>query len=69
MLAALKSKMMHPLTNRLARPVDAVAHERLRLRLLFAVAILKLLNFIGGAWDIQWHVAIGRDSLFIPPHL
>ncbi len=69
MLAALKSKMMRPLTNRLARPVDAVAHERLRLRLLFAVAILKLFNFIGGAWDIQWHVAIGRDSLFIPPHL
>jgi hypothetical protein len=31
--------------------------------------VLKLFNFFGGNWDIQWHVAIGRDSLFIPPHL
>jgi hypothetical protein len=51
------------------RSIDAVAHERLRLRLLFAVAALKLFNFIGGAWDIQWHIEIGRDSLFIPPHM
>ena len=69
MLVALKSKAVHTLTTRPARPVDVVAHERLRLRILFAVAVLKLFNFIGGAWDIQWHVAIGRDSLFIPPHL
>jgi hypothetical protein len=52
-----------------SRSLDDDAHERLRLRLLFAVAILKVFNFMGGAWDIQWHVAIGRDSLFIPPHL
>jgi len=52
-----------------ARPMESAAHERLRLRVLFVVAILKLFNFVGGAWDIQWHVAIGRDSLFIPPHL
>jgi len=69
MLAALKSKVMHTLAAASARPIDVVAHERLRLRILFGVAILKLFNFIGGVWDIQWHVAIGRDSLFIPPHL
>ena len=57
------------LSNIFETPVEALAHERVRLRILFAVAILKLLNFIGGAWDIQWHVEIGRDSLFIPPHL
>jgi hypothetical protein len=51
------------------RAIDAQAHEHLRLRLLFAVAVLKLFNFIGGAWDIQWHIEIGRDSLFIPPHM
>jgi len=48
---------------------DAAAHERLRFLALSAIAIFKLFNFIGGNWDIQWHVAIGRDSLFIPPHL
>lgn len=69
MLATLRLRMNSVVATNLARPVDAVAHERLRLRVLFAVALLKLFNFIGGAWDIQWHVAIGRDSLWIPPHL
>lgn len=69
MLATLKTNLTHRLNMYLAKPADAIAHEKLRLRLLFAIAILKLLNFIGGAWDIQWHVEIGRDSLFIPPHL
>src|SRR5215813_9272431 len=48
---------------------NARTHERLRLYTLLAIALLKLLNFFGGAWDIQWHVAIGRDSPFIPPHI
>jgi len=69
MLAALKSRVIRTLTGSPAHRVDVIAHERVRLRILFTVAILKLFNFIGGAWDIQWHVAIGRDSLFIPPHL
>ena len=43
--------------------------ERRRMMVLFAIAAFKLMNFFGGNWDIQWHVAIGRDSLFIPPHL
>jgi hypothetical protein len=69
MLSTLRLKMTHAVATGLARPMDAVSLERLRLRVLFAVALLKLFNFIGGAWDIQWHVAIGRDSLWIPPHL
>jgi len=24
---------------------------------------------LGGAWDISWHISIGRDTLFSPPHL
>ena len=69
MLADIRMKMNKAVAAGLARPVAAGAHERQRLRVLFAVALLKLFNFIGGAWDIQWHVAIGRDSLWIPPHL
>src|SRR3989337_2163043 len=47
----------------------AQAHERLRFSGLAALSVLKLFNLFGGIWDIQWHVAIGRDILFIPPHL
>jgi hypothetical protein len=69
MLAALNARFRRNVSAFFTRPVDALAHERLRLRLLFSVAVIKLFNFIGGAWDIQWHIEIGRDSLFIPPHL
>lgn len=55
--------------DRLFTGYEAVAHEQLRLRVLLAVALFKLFNFFGGNWDIQWHIAIGRDSLFIPPHM
>ncbi len=50
-------------------PYDLAHLDRLRLRLLLGVTILKLLHFFGGNWDVQWHVEIGRDSFFIPPHL
>src|SRR5574341_409892 len=60
--------------ERQANPFSAVrynemAHERLRLYTLLTIALLKMLNFFGGTWDIQWHVAVGRDSAWIPPHL
>jgi hypothetical protein len=29
----------------------------------------KLLGAWGLTWDIQWHLLIGRDSFWIPPHL
>ena len=43
-----------------------VAVQRLALwGLLFS----KLVAGWGVQWDIQWHVVIGRDSFWIPPHL
>jgi hypothetical protein len=59
-------------TRRFALPAPddpPEAHELLRFWALVAIAVLKLGNLFGGIWDIQWHVAIGRDSLWIPPHL
>lgn len=50
------------------RRFDPLRHEHLRLRMLLVVTGLKLLHFFGGNWDVQWHVEIGRDSFFIPPH-
>jgi hypothetical protein len=46
-----------------------LAHERRRLSILGLICFFKLFDFFGINWDIQWHLAIGRDSLFIPPHL
>lgn len=47
----------------------ALAHERLRFYVLGLIGLFKLFVFVGAAWDIQWHVVIGRDDLFIPPHI
>src|SRR3972149_2670612 len=69
MLAELKSKIKIRMQARFKTQANTAVHERLRLKVMFAVAILKLFNFIGGAWDIQWHIEIGRDSLWIPPHM
>lgn len=43
-------------------------HETWRLRILIWLVIFKLFHFMGGTWDIQWHVYVGRDDNFIPPH-
>jgi hypothetical protein len=56
--------------RRLSAPsYDVVAHERLRLWVFCAIILTKIVYFLGGTWDIQWHISVGRDSLFVPPHL
>jgi hypothetical protein len=41
-----------------------------RLRLALWVLLAgKLLGAWGLTWDIQWHLLIGRDTFWIPPHL
>lgn len=47
---------------------------RLALRLshhvaLWTLVVAKLVGAWGLTWDIQWHLQIGRDSFWIPPHL
>src|ERR1700730_17135994 len=34
--------------------------------ILAATAVLVL--FLGVTWDIAWHVDVGRDTFFTPPH-
>jgi hypothetical protein len=33
-----------------------------------ALTALALVGAFGNAWDLFWHIAIGRDSFWIPPH-
>ncbi len=54
-------------------PFDAVRApaEALGLKraVLWALLASKIVTGWGVQWDIQWHVLIGRDSFWIPPHL
>ncbi len=49
----------------IAAPAEATMERLLLAGLLTAGILLGL----GGAWDVYWHATIGRDSLFIPPHV
>ena len=42
---------------------------RLRRTVLWVLLLSKLVAGWGVQWDIQWHVLIGRDSFWIPPHV
>jgi len=43
--------------------------QALRRAALWGMLAAKLWGSWGVSWDIQWHVLIGRDSFWIPPHL
>lgn len=45
------------------------AESRFRLRAGFATMLFVFLNFLGVAWDIQWHNDVGPDSFWTAPHL
>ena len=47
----------------------ATATLSLRRAALWTLLLSKLLAGWGVQWDIQWHVLIGRDSFWIPPHV
>jgi hypothetical protein len=47
-------------------PAEAATIKRATL---WALLISKIITGWGVQWDIQWHVLIGRDTFWIPPHL
>jgi len=47
----------------------ARASLTIRRAALWGLLVSKVLAGWGVQWDIQWHVLIGRDSFWIPPHL
>ena len=36
---------------------------------LWCSALAVTSAYIGGYWDISWHMSIGRDTLWSPPHM
>lgn len=47
-------------------PAEALSLKRAAL---WALLASKVVTGWGVQWDIQWHVLIGRDTFWIPPHL
>jgi len=41
----------------------------LRRSVLWGLLAAKAIAGIGVGWDIRWHIVIGRDSFWIPPHV
>src|SRR5438552_5182788 len=41
----------------------------LRRRVVWVLLATKVAGGWGLGWDIRWHLSIGRDSFWIPPHL
>ncbi|MBI4278637.1 MAG: hypothetical protein HY660_09290 [Armatimonadetes bacterium] len=37
--------------------------------ILTGLLVANALMGLGTAWDIHWHAAVGRDSVWIPPHM
>lgn len=51
-------------------PAQATADvQALRRAALWGMLAAKVLGGWGVGWDIHWHLVIGRDSFWIPPHL
>jgi hypothetical protein len=38
-------------------------------RALWLMAAGMTLALVGGTWDFAWHMSIGRDTMWIPPHV
>jgi hypothetical protein len=41
----------------------------LRRGALWGLLVAKTVAGLGVGWDIRWHIVIGRDSFWIPPHV
>lgn len=52
-----------------SRVAGAEAGERLRRGSLGAVALTLFMTAFGGQWDVNWHLYVGRDWFWIPPHV
>ncbi len=44
------------------------ASVRFRWPLIGSLTLLALIGAFGNAWDLYWHIMVGRDSFWIPPH-
>ncbi|HUP02351.1 MAG TPA: hypothetical protein VMU19_00085 [Bryobacteraceae bacterium] len=48
---------------------SGVSEHTLRLGVALIVLALQFEGMLGLAWDIQWHISVGRDRFWTPPHI
>src|SRR5215207_2782842 len=61
--------MRYPMSQSATTFVAGLAGSAVRpWRVIGALTVLALLGAFGNAWDLFWHIVIGRDSFWIPPH-
>jgi hypothetical protein len=65
-MSSLQTALLGRPTAASGASVESLALYRAALWLLLAG---NLLSGWGVQWDIQWHVRVGRDSFWIPPHV
>lgn len=66
----MQSAIPSSVSTRPARPVVTPANWLLGIPLyIYAVVFSSFCVVMGLLWDIMWHMSIGRDGLFAPPHL
>lgn len=62
--------LLHPTYPTLAQTDSSLGTKSLGIPLyVYAVVFSSLCVITGLIWDICWHLSIGRDGLFSPPHL
>jgi len=49
--------------------IPAIDTTAARRGALWGILIAKLVGGWGVGWDIRWHLRVGRDSFWIPPHV
>jgi hypothetical protein len=52
-----------------AAPAASIDLVRVRRAALWGMLAAKIVGGWGLGWDIRWHLMIGRDSFWIPPHV
>ena len=56
-----------PESSRPRAATETLARARIAAAAAFLCGVL--LALLGFAWDVQWHLAVGRDRPLTPPHL
>ena len=61
-----------PSQSQAATRLPALSTDRTKTSIpfyIYAVIFASLCVVVGLLWDIMWHISIGRDGLFAPPHV
>ena len=65
----METTLIHPANTAERKAVSFTAEKTTLTWYSYAVLISSISIVTGVIWDISWHMSIGRDTLFSPPHM